>query len=174
MGDVFVRLNQKTVAGYWLAIWGTPGIDIEQQISQIVLDSWFDSGADLLPVGQTHTFGVQTVPLVAVASPNLIDGICAGICSLLLFISSSRLTHQCFMLYASCHSFLLLTPLPLLPSTPKRLTIPRGGNPPWDRCGFAANQDKVRCWMEKKKNSRRRISMSIFWCCSPEAFRPGS
>ena len=39
MGDVFVRLNQKTVAGYWLAIWETPGIDIEQQISQIVLDS---------------------------------------------------------------------------------------------------------------------------------------
>ena len=28
---------------------------------------------------------------------HLINGICAGICSLLLFISSSRLTHQCFM-----------------------------------------------------------------------------
>ena len=39
MGDVFVRSNQKAVAGYWLAIRETPGINIEQQISQIVLDS---------------------------------------------------------------------------------------------------------------------------------------
>ena len=41
--------------------------------------------------------GAQTFPSVASASLHLINGICADICSLLLFISSSRLTHQCFM-----------------------------------------------------------------------------
>ena len=76
----FCRLNlkQNAVTEYSCCMRGRLSIDIEQQISQIVLASWFDSGADLLPVGQTHTFGVQTVPFVAAISLHLIDGILAA------------------------------------------------------------------------------------------------
>ena len=35
--------------------------------------------------GRTHTFGVQTLPSVTAAGLHLIDGICAGIRSILLF-----------------------------------------------------------------------------------------
>ena len=35
--------------------------------------------------GRTHTFGVQTLPSVTAASLHLINGICAGIRSILLF-----------------------------------------------------------------------------------------
>ena len=152
----FCRLNlkQNAVTEYSCCMRGRLSIDIEQQISQIVLASWFDSGADLLPVGQTHTFGVQTVPLVAVANPNLIDGICAGICSILLFISSLKQFHQCsiFSVVAFCFYIYLI----LLPSTPKRLTrfachisaqVRCVGITACPSCGFAASGDKVRCKM---------------------------
>ena len=96
----------------------------------------------------------QTVPLVAVANPNLIDGICAGICSILLFISSLKQFHQCsiFSVVAFCFYIYLI----LLPSTPKRLTrfachisaqVRCVGITACPSCGFAATGDKVRCKM---------------------------
>ena len=135
---------------------------IEQQVSRIVLASWFDSGADLLPVGQTHTFGVQTVPLVAVASPNLIDGICTGICSILLFISSLKLFHQCsiFPVVAFCFYIYFF----LLPSTPKRLTRFACF------CGFAAGGDKVRCKMETKEELPQGFSWLFSGTVSLKSF----
>ena len=76
----------------------------------------------------------QTVPLVAVANPNLIDGICASIRSIMLFVSIFRLVRP--YLPFSCLSLLLLTLHTLLPSTPQKLTALRGGSPSrTQKCG---------------------------------------
>ena len=63
----------------------------------------------------------QTVPLVAVTNPNLIDGICASIRSIMLFVSIFRLVRP--YLPFSCLSLLFYTYYLLLPSTPQRLTV---------------------------------------------------
>ena len=49
-----------------------------------------------------------------------LNGICAGICSILLFISSPKLTSPYFCFF---HSLLVLTNSVHLPSAPKRLTV---------------------------------------------------
>ena len=65
-------------------------------------------------------YGTQTFPSVASASLHLINGICAGICSILLFISSPKLTHQGFIFLPQPSGSTFLS---FLPSTPKMLTV---------------------------------------------------
>ena len=99
----------------------------------------------------------QTVPLVAVTNPNLIDGICASIRSIMLFVSIFRLVRP--YLPFSCLSLLFYTYYLLLPSTPQKLTALRGGfpvpNPEMRRRSFLLIWEflrrdpyKVRCKME--------------------------
>ena len=65
-------------------------------------------------------YGTQTFPSVASASLHLINGICAGICSILLFISSLKLTPQGFIFLPQPSGSTFLS---FLPSTPKMLTV---------------------------------------------------
>ena len=72
----------------------------------------------------------QTVPLVAVASPNLIDGTCAGIRSISLFISCFRLVNINFLVFCISSLHIWVSPIhPAEANGPGELRSPQ------DRCG---------------------------------------
>ena len=88
-------------------------------------------------------YGTQTFPSVASASLHLINGICAGICSILLFVFclSCLISALCF-----CRNLLVYTYCTLLPSTPKMATRHRRAiaAPPLTSTKYGASWDKRR------------------------------
>ena len=77
-------------------------------------------------------YGTQTFPSVASASLHLVNGICASICSILLFISSPG------CLINALHFLSQPSVLYLLPSSPIHPEVDNGPGElrsPQDRCG---------------------------------------
>ena len=86
-----------------------------------MLDSWFDACAYLMPFGKNSCLtALRHFPRWHQLACASLNGICAGICSILLFISSPKLTSPYFCFF---HSLLVLTNSVHLPSAPKRLTV---------------------------------------------------
>ena len=77
-------------------------------------------------------YGTQTFPSVASASLHLVNGICASICSILLFISSPRLSHQCSAFSFSAFCFI---PITFFSHPPAEANGPGELRSPQDRCG---------------------------------------
>ena len=139
----------------------TPDSNTEQQFSRILLDSWFVSGAYLMPFACNSPNGSDSGS-VASANLNLIDGICADIRSNLLFVffQAVRFQKQPFLYVGCTHStlymFVHFTALLSL-----SLIFPR-------LCRYSLC--KGRCRSGKSK-TKEKISESILWYGSLEELR---